>query len=299
MQVTQENMEALFTAFNAAYTEGLAMAKSQWDKVAMDVPSNTGTEEYDWLGDIPNVRKWLGDRVVHGLKEHGYRVKNEDFELTLGIPRNKIEDDAVGIYKPLFREMGRSISAFPDQTVFSLLKRGFEEECYDGQNFFDTDHPVINEAGETVSVANTDAEPGNAAPWFLLDTTRAIMPMTYQRRKDFEFIARDKLTDENVFWKKQFVYGSDGRANAGFGLWQLAWGSKKPLTVELYEAARQSMQELTGDYGRPLAIMPNILLHPPAYEKVAKQIAEAEQINGGDTNIWSGSIIPMNCPWLV
>ncbi len=32
-------------------------------------------------------------------------------------------------------------------------------------------------------------------------------------------------TDDNVFMKKQFLYGADSRGNAGFGFWQMAFGS--------------------------------------------------------------------------
>ena len=34
-----------------------------------------------------------------------------------------------------------------------------------------------------------------------------------------------KPGDDNVFFKKEFIYGVDARCNAGYGLWQLAFGS--------------------------------------------------------------------------
>ena len=43
--------------------------------------------------------------------------------------------------------------------------------CYDGQNFFDTDHPVGEQGSqETVSNVQTGAGPA----WYLLDTTRPV-----------------------------------------------------------------------------------------------------------------------------
>lgn len=35
----------------------------------------------------------------------------------------------------------------------------------------------------------------------------------------------NKDTDENVFMNNQFIYGADGRSNAGYGFWQMAYGS--------------------------------------------------------------------------
>ncbi|MCY9771153.1 Mu-like prophage major head subunit gpT family protein, partial [Paenibacillus alvei] len=61
--------------------------------------------------------------------------------------------------------------------------------------------------------------------WFLLCTTKPLKPLIYQNRKEAKFVAMDRDTDENVFMRKQFLYGVDGRSNAGFGFWQMAYGS--------------------------------------------------------------------------
>jgi phage major head subunit gpT-like protein len=65
----------------------------------------------------------------------------------------------------------------------------------------------------------------NATAWFLLDVSRAIKPLIFQQRKKPEFVAMTQPTDDNVFMQKQYLYGIDGRDNAGYGLWQLAFGS--------------------------------------------------------------------------
>jgi phage major head subunit gpT-like protein len=65
----------------------------------------------------------------------------------------------------------------------------------------------------------------NPTAWFLFDTSRAIKPLIFQQRKKPEFVSMDSSTDQNVFMKKQFLYGVDCRDNAGFGLWQMAFGS--------------------------------------------------------------------------
>lgn len=50
---------------------------------------------YAWLGDIPGMREWIGDREVQNLTASDYTIKNKDFELTVGVDRNAIEDDIV------------------------------------------------------------------------------------------------------------------------------------------------------------------------------------------------------------
>lgn len=49
---------------------------------------------------FPRLRKWIGDKTVKRLKGHAYTIQNDDFEATVEIDRNDIEDDNLGIYKP-------------------------------------------------------------------------------------------------------------------------------------------------------------------------------------------------------
>ncbi|ODR93532.1 hypothetical protein AUC70_11750 [Methyloceanibacter stevinii] len=300
MLVTNKNLESLRVGFKTLFQNAFDVAPSQYERVATVVPSTRGEEKYGWMGQIPMVREWFGDRVVQNLMEHDYAIKNKDFELTLGVNRNHIEDDSLGIYNPLFQEMGRATKAHPDLLTFSLLKDGFSTACYDGQYFFDTDHPVLDADGKETSVANTDG--GAGQPWFLLDVSRALKPVIFQKRKDFEFVARDQLTDENVFSKKEFQYGVDARNNVGLGLWQFAWGSKQALTSAYYKAARTGLMGMKGDYGRPLGLLSGgvkpLLVVGPSNESAGLKLLNSENAAGGETNEWKGTAELLVVPWL-
>ncbi len=67
--------------------------KLLWQKVATLVPSEAGEESYKWLGKIPRMREWIGDRQIQNLTASDYTIKNKDFEVTVGVDRNDIEDD--------------------------------------------------------------------------------------------------------------------------------------------------------------------------------------------------------------
>ena len=66
---------------------------------------------------------------------------------------------------------------------------------------------------------------GHPTAWYLLDTKKPVKTFIFQRRKAPVFVAKDSPDDENVFMKKEFLFGVDSRDNAGYGLWQLAYGS--------------------------------------------------------------------------
>lgn len=299
MIINQGNLGRLYTGFKTSFNNGLGQAKSQYERVATVVPSSTREEKYGWLGKVPRFREWAGDRVVQNIMAHDYAIKNKDYENTIGVDRNDIEDDQYGVYGPLFQEMGYATAAHPDELVFALLLAGFAGTlglCYDGQFFFDTDHPVIDENGATVSVANTDG--GAGTPWFLIDTNRPLKPILFQRRKNYDFQAMTRPEDENVFMRKEYRYGVDARVNVGFGFWQFAWGSKQTLDAAAYETGRTALTGMKGDYGRPLGVMPNLLVVPPSLEGAGRKLLNSEYGTGGVTNEWKGTAELLVVPWL-
>lgn len=298
MHINHANLRTLYTAYRTAFQGVLDQAPSQAARIATTVPSATASEEYGWLGTFPNMREWVGDRVVHGAKSHGYTIKNKEFELTVGVPRVAIEDDQYGLYTPMMQEMGRSVAAHPDQLVFGLLAAGASTLCYDGQNFFDTDHPVLDPSGSAVSQANWDNNSGSGTPWYLLDCSRSLKPVIHQERKRPNFVAKTAETDDNVFHAKEFVYGTDCRRNVGFGLWQLAYGSRKALDEANLIAAFTAMTERKGDYGRPLGIRPTVLLVPPNLEWAARKLVTTTSLANGADNVLKGLVEVVATPWL-
>ncbi|TDE40930.1 Mu-like prophage major head subunit gpT family protein [Antarcticimicrobium sediminis] len=296
MLINANNLAALRTGFSTAFQNGVSQHPSQYDRIATIITATQKEQKYGWLGQVPNMRKWIGPRAVQNLSQSDYAIKEEPWELTIGVNRDDIETDNLGIYSPMFSEMGRSTAANKDILAFSMLKNGFTTPCYDDQYFFDTDHPVLDEDGAVTSVANTNG--GSGTPWFLLDVTRALKPIIFQIRKDDEFVAMDDLTTTNVFRNKEFEYGVDARYNAGFGFWQFAYGSKQTLDTTNYGTARAALSGMKGDHGRPLGLTPNLLVVPPTLESAARKLLNSEYASGGETNEWKGTAELLVVPWL-
>ena len=290
MIVNPQNLRGIYVGFNTLFNRALTTVTPLYTEVATVTPSTTDAETYAWLGDIPGMREWIGDREVQNLSASDYTIKNKDFELTIGIDRNAIEDDKIGLFNPSIEMLGQSAAMHPDKLVFSLLKNGFNEKCFDGKAFFSSEHMIgkskVSNKGTAklsldayvaaragmMSLTNSKGEPldlipnrlvvppalekaalditeadfingtrntmkGTAKPlvvpqlagsytaWFLLCTTRPIKPLIYQQRKKVKFVSKTNETDDNVFMSKTFLYGADSRGNAGFGFWQMAYGS--------------------------------------------------------------------------
>jgi len=301
MIVNRSNLDRLRVGFKTSFQKQLDSAKgtTAYTRIATVVTSAAAEENYGWLGQLPNVREWIGPRQVQNLAEHDYAVKNRDFELTVGVKRTHIEDDTLGMYGPIFEMFGDSVSAWPEQLIWGLLKVAHQTVCYDKQYYFDTDHPVLDANGATVSVSNSFS--GAGAAWFLMCVNKPLKPLIWQLRKPGEFVPMDKLDDENVFRNKEFQYGWDGRGNAGLGFWQMAVRSTKTLNADNFEEALTALGAMKGDYGRPLNLLNGakpLLVVPRSLHGAANGVVQSQLVNGGETNKWAGAAEPFVCDWL-
>jgi len=287
MIINSKSLDLVFKGFQTVYTDAYLQAPVNWDKVAMTVPSISRDETYGWLGQFPQLREWIGPRHVHGLNAHSFTIENRTFESTVSISRNDVMDDRLGVIKPALSEMGYLARQHPEELIFQLLASGFETECFDGQPFFDTDHPLTDSTGAQTVVSNMQA--GTDTPWFLLDTSRSVRPIVWQEREKYTFEQKTSPTDDNVFFQNEYLYGVRARVNAGFGLWQLGYGSKAPLTQDNYAAARAAMMNFRSDNGRVLGINPVTLVVPPTLEKAALHVLNTETDDGGGSNPWKGT----------
>lgn len=228
--VTPAILNALFTAFKSEFEQGKSEAEPQFNKIASVIKSTSASNTYGWLGKFPSLAKWIGDRNIQSMKSQAYTITNDDYESTVGVDRNDIEDDNLGVYSPIFKEMGNAAAIHPDEMIFPLLAAGFTTLCYDGQNYFDVDHPVYPEAdgtGVAVSTANMAEDVAyEGEAWYVLDTSKALKPLIFQERKKPNLLAMTKMDDEAVFTRKEYRYGVDCRDAAMpqalvFGSWHL------------------------------------------------------------------------------
>jgi len=298
MIISSDNLNKLRIGFNKAMQRGLGQTTAMSSRIATRVPATQKQQSYGWLNKLPNVREWIGARVVQNLSESEYSIKEKAWELTIGVDRDDIETDNLGQYDMLFAQMGLSTGGFVEQLVFNMLLAGFSTNCFDGQFYFDTDHPILDANGVPTTFANTDG--GAGTPWFLVDVSQAILPVILQVRRDFgEIVAKDKVTDDNVFDLKEFRYGVDARMNAGYSFPQLAWGSKQPLDPAHYETAKVAIGSMKGDHGRPLGLGTKlVLMVPPSLEGAGRKILASQLVNGGESNPWAGSAELVVVSWL-
>ena len=297
MLINAQNLTAVFINLKTIFNKAFEAAPSQWQETTMLVPSGSSQNDYAWLSRFPRMRKWLGDKVIKSLAAFKYTIVNDDWETTVEVDRNDIEDDQIGIYAPMAQEAGFSSKQLPDEIDADLKNGAFAGICYDGQYFYDTDHPVAgasvsNKGTAALSAATTaaaaasygaartaimsitddegrplalipdvlevppaleatarllcesdkltDQSPNpykgtarvlvnprltSSTAWFLHVTNRPLKPFVFQQRKAPVFVSQTDMNADNVFMRKNYLFGAEARCAGGYGLWQMSYGS--------------------------------------------------------------------------
>lgn len=165
MLINKENVTGLFIALKTTFNNAFAAAPADWEQIAMKVPSTSGQNDYAWLSTFPRMRQWIGEKTIKALSAFKYVIVNNDFEATVEVDRNDVEDDNLGIYGPQAQAAGESAKQLPNEIIADVVNASFTTKCYDGQYFFDTDHPSTDENGLPTSVSNKGTKKLSAASY--------------------------------------------------------------------------------------------------------------------------------------
>ena len=142
MKITAADLEALRVTLSTAFNNAFAGTPAWWNRVAMLNQTDEKIGRMGWIANLPQVRELVGDRVVQNFAERSHDIVNKDRDLTVGIHRDQLDTRLMGGYAMQYAAMGEIVAKHPDTLMVSLLRNGQASLCFDGQFFFDTDHPV-------------------------------------------------------------------------------------------------------------------------------------------------------------
>jgi phage major head subunit gpT-like protein len=136
--VTSDFLAGLLTNYRAIFTTAFTEADKEalWKKLCLEVQSDADKESYNWLEAVPSISEWVDQRKVYGLSAKAYEIINKNYEGTISVDRNTLEDDKYGLITPRIRQLATRIANHPAKLVFQLLNAGTSTVTYDGLSFF-------------------------------------------------------------------------------------------------------------------------------------------------------------------
>ena len=284
--VTQALLDALRTTFSDAFKRGMTSAPVVGGMLSTPVPSSTSVNTYGFLGDLPIFRKWVGEKRIKEMLEKAYQLINDPYEATLSIHKHQVADDQLGLYPALFEGWGGEAKQWMDRLRFQALAEGHTREGFDGQNFFDTDHPQFDDADSTWS--NNDTTDAGEA-WFLVDLSKPLKPLVAQEREAPHFWWDNLLTSPEVSKTGYMHAYGEARGAVGYTLPFLAYRSTKVLSGDNYILARDAMKAFKDDNGEPRGIRPTHLIAGISNQQLAKDTFKPN-LAGGESNTLAGEV---------
>jgi phage major head subunit gpT-like protein len=233
------------TVFFKTYEE----TPAQYQDLVTVVPSTTQTENYGWLGSLPAMREWTDERVPRGLLEHEFTIVNKDWEVTVAVDRNVLEDDQYGQLKMRIQAMAEEARRHVDQLVFGLLAAGFANGCYDGQSFFSASHAE----GDSGTQSNKGTGALSAATYGA--ARAAMMAFKDDRGKVMGVVPDTLVVPPGMESSARQILNSDYYPESGFEHIGNPWKGSARLIVSPYLAdANDWFLLATGRAVRPLIL---------------------------------------------
>ena len=230
--LNRRELAAVFRAVRTQFNLGLSSAQpNRWRRFAAEVRSTGRSELHAWLAAIGSLIPWVGSRQIDNVDGKQYELINRKFQRAVGIKTDDVRDGNLAAASQIAMRMGAAAMAWPDEQIFAAIEAGFEEKCYTGKTFFNTQHRIA--------------------------------------KKNFS----NKLTVALQVDTQANIIASLGEAIA---LLEGAWD----------------------DSGRPVRVMPDALLVPPALRGKATIACNSERLDDGKQNPYHGVLEVIVEPFL-
>ena len=144
-------IRALGLAFSTLFQTSLANAVNTFEPIVSRVSTNKNTAALPWGAILSTMKPFLTERQIDNLKMYLQTIAVIKWENTIAVLRDDIEDDDTGSYSLAIQSMGEDAATYPQVEVGRVLREGFATVIWDGQFWFDTDHPIDGVIGGTQS----------------------------------------------------------------------------------------------------------------------------------------------------
>ena len=123
--------------------------------ISMPFNSDQSSETYKWLGQVPQMREWIGGRQAKGFTENGITIINKKYESTLEFEVDDLRRDKTGQINIRIGEQARRANTHWASLLSTLILAGPSAVCYDTQYFFDDDHSEADSGSQSNKLSIT------------------------------------------------------------------------------------------------------------------------------------------------
>lgn len=139
----REEVSDVFFDLSVAFDEAFETAEPQFERISMVDRTDMPIKKYKWMGEVPKMRKWVGQRVIEKLRAESHIIENEDYSNGIEWERDDMRDDNLQLLgKRIGNLADKGFDAMDDLVVDHYLQ-GFGTTLgttYDGQSLISATH---------------------------------------------------------------------------------------------------------------------------------------------------------------
>lgn len=149
-------LDAAYVTFSTLFDMQLARTPTVFQDICTVIPVSSTVIEFKWLGDVPKMKEWIGQRAINKLRAETHQISTKNWANGIEVERDDLDDDKLGLIRPRIEQLAAEGMWSIEDLVMDLLAdalpgTGTEALCYDGQPLIDTDHTASGSGGTAQS----------------------------------------------------------------------------------------------------------------------------------------------------
>jgi len=145
------NLEAAFIAFSTVFDMKLKNTPVLYPELALVIPGVSERLEFKWLGSIPTMKRWVGDRTMQKLRGETQALTTDWWANGLEVDVDDFKVEArLGMLAARVRSLATAAARRMDDQVTQFYLHGFDTTLgftYDGAALFSNSHTAGTGAG--------------------------------------------------------------------------------------------------------------------------------------------------------
>jgi phage major head subunit gpT-like protein len=145
MEFTAANIDLIFRDVSTTFQSAFTKTPVIYPEIASVIPAASAEVTQAFIDRIPQMRKWIGPRMIQNVIARSRTIVMEPYEDTIGMDVNLVEDDQIGLFMggsmPMFAEAG---AKWADGLIAKYLTTyAASVNGYDGVPNFSASHPIL------------------------------------------------------------------------------------------------------------------------------------------------------------
>lgn len=141
MIINGATLDSLRVGFQGIFQGAFDQVNPDWERFTQRMTTTNDIESFAWLEGMPSVKLWVDDAQFETFSAAAWEVGHRKWQSGIVVKREDIVDDKLGNVLPRINDLGNVVRRHPGALLFQRLKAGDTSVCFDGEYFFDTDHP--------------------------------------------------------------------------------------------------------------------------------------------------------------